>query len=127
MTPYNVNPERFWEFLDRLLESARVVIDRPAGSAHPRYPKVVYPLDYGYLAGTTGGDGRELDLWRGSLPEPVLDAVVCTVDLVKHDAEVKLLLGCNGEEKRVVMAFHNNSEFMAAMLLERLWGREGSG
>jgi len=56
--------ERFWRHLDVLVAEAEVVIDRPAGSAHPRYPNFIYPLDYGYVRGTTavdagaGVDGR---------------------------------------------------------------------
>jgi len=29
-----------------VLES-EIVIDRPKGSHHPRYPEIVYPVDYG--------------------------------------------------------------------------------
>jgi inorganic pyrophosphatase len=109
----------FWAHLDSLLQSAELVIDRPRGSTHPRYPSIVYPLDYGYLAGTSGGDGQGIDVWRGSLAAGKLDAVVCTVDIVKRDVEVKLLLGCTAEEKATACAFHNDSEYMAAILVER--------
>ena len=43
----------FWSHLDRLVESCGLVIDRPKGTAHPRYPDLIYPVDYGYLDGTT--------------------------------------------------------------------------
>ena len=109
----------FWAYLDSLIQSAELVIDRPKGSSHPRYPSLVYPVDYGYLEGTSGGDGKELDVWRGSLTEERLDAVVCTVDLLKRDVEVKLLLGCTENEKTTICDFHNDSEYMAAVLLRR--------
>ncbi len=105
--------------LDSLVQSAELVIDRPKGSTHPRYPSIVYPLDYGYLKGVASSDGADLDVWRGSLAEGRLDAVVCTVDLVKRDAEVKLLLGCTESEKAAIYDFHNDGEFMAAVLLRR--------
>ena len=89
----------FWTYLDELLESAEVVIDRPKGSPNPRYPSLVYPLDYGYLKGTSGSDGSEVDVWRGTRTPARLDAVVCTVDALKRDVEVKLLVGCPAEEK----------------------------
>ena len=98
--------ESFWTHLDALLRSSELVIDRPRGSAHPRSPAVLYPLDYGYLKGTAGGDGEGIDVWRGSLPSAHLDAVVCTVDLDKRDAEIKLLLGCTATEKQAICAFH---------------------
>jgi len=108
----------FWTHLEALVASSEIVIDRPSGSSHPRYPSIVYPLDYGYLEGTSGGDGNEIDVWRGSLPEGRLDAVVCTVDVMKRDAEVKLLLGCSPTDKRAVLKFHN-TKYMSAMLVER--------
>ena len=43
----------FWERLDALLAQSRIVIDRPRGSHHPRFPQIVYEIDYGYLDGTT--------------------------------------------------------------------------
>ncbi len=111
--------EQFWTYLDALIRSAELVVDRPKGSPHPRFPSIAYPLDYGYLKGTLSGDGKELDVWRGSLVEGRLDAVVCTVDLLKKDVEVKLLLGCTEGETDAICAFHNGSEHMAAILLRR--------
>ncbi|MEA3225552.1 MAG: inorganic pyrophosphatase [Planctomycetota bacterium] len=108
----------FWTHLEALVASSEIVLDRPKGSSHPRYPSIVYPLDYGYLKGTSGGDGNEMDVWRGSLPEGRLDAVVCTVDVLKRDAEVKLLIGCSPTDKHTVLEFHS-AEHGSAMLVER--------
>jgi predicted acetyltransferase len=47
----------FWQALDKLVSDSEIVIDRPKGSAHPRYPEFIYPLEYGYLKGTTAMDG----------------------------------------------------------------------
>jgi inorganic pyrophosphatase len=112
--------ESFWEYLDTIIQSAELIIDRPRGTPHPRYPLRIYPLDYGYLAGTSGGDAQGVDVWRGSLAEGQLDAVVCTVDILKRDVEVKLLIGCTAEEKATVRSFHDDGECMAAMLVERV-------
>ena len=56
----------FWNDLDALVRAGRVVIDRPAGSAHPRDARHIYPFDYGYLDGTTSTDGGGVDVWIGS-------------------------------------------------------------
>jgi inorganic pyrophosphatase len=117
----------FWTQLDALIESTEIVIDRPSGSAHPRYPAFVYPLDYGYLQGTKAGDGQEIDVWRGSAAERRLDAIVCTVDLHKRDVEVKLLIGCTENEQAAICQFHNAGNSMAAILLGREQMRKGSG
>jgi inorganic pyrophosphatase len=108
----------FWRKLDRLVANCTLKIDRPAGSAHPRYPSLIYPFDYGYLEGTVSADGSGLDVWIGSLPDRALTAVLCTVDLDKRDAELKILLGCTPEEARQIAAIHNAGS-QAAILIER--------
>ncbi len=109
----------FWLRLDEFVSSHRLVIDRPRGASHPRYPSLVYPLDYGYLEGTSGGDGAGIDVWRGSLVPARLVAVACTVDSRKRDAELKLLLGCTPEEMGIVERFHNECYDMSGVLVRR--------
>jgi inorganic pyrophosphatase len=109
----------FWQLLDRLVATSRIVIDRPKGSAHPRYPDLIYPVDYGYLADTTAPDGNEIDVYRGSLPDATVGAVVCTVDERKRDSEVKVLLGCTAEDTRIILARHNTGGMQRALLVER--------
>ena len=108
----------FWNALDRLAADSRLVIDRPQGSAHPRYPDFIYPFDYGYLEDTTAMDGGGIDVWVGSLPERQVNAVICTVDLVKRDAEIKLLLGCTPLEAQTILQVHND-QGQAGLLIER--------
>jgi len=109
----------FWTRFDRLLASNEIVIDRPKGTTHPRYPEVVYPLDYGYLKGTSSSDGNEIDVWRGSMTAFQLVAVVCTVDTLKGDAEVKLLVGCTDDEIETVDTFHNENDYMSGIVVMR--------
>ena len=108
----------FWHKLDLLVANCTIRIDRPAGSVHPRYPSFIYPLDYGYLEGTGSADGSGLDVWIGSLPGRAVTAILCTVDLDKRDAELKILLGCTPEESRQIAAVHNAGS-QAAILVER--------
>ena len=107
----------FWEYLDRLVAASRLVIDRPRESRHPRYPDLIYPVDYGYLEGTTTVDGGGLDVWVGALPEKSLTALVLTVDLHKRDIEVKLLLGCSEAEQQTILDFHNDGLMCAVKVL----------
>lgn len=62
--------------------SSEIVIDRPRGSVHPKYPDFIYRVDYGYLKNTTSMDGAGIDIWVGS-GERKIDAIICTVDLMK--------------------------------------------
>ncbi len=115
----DASPRAFWAALDELLAGARLVIDRPKGSVHPRYPAMVYPLDYGYLEGTQSIDGGGVDVWRGSQEKVGIIAVICTVDLVKRDTETKLLIDCDEAEISTVLSFHNESADMKGALLRR--------
>ena len=108
----------FWAAIDRLVADHAVVIDRPQGQPHPRYTDIIYPLDYGYLDGTTGGDGDGIDVWLGSGNRNAVTSVICTVDLYKKDAEIKVLLGCSVVETQTILDFLQSNE-IACMLMER--------
>ena len=109
----------FWQRLDELLASKNIVIDRPKGSRHPRFSEIVYELDYGYLDGTSSNDGEGVDVWLGSDVERALDAVICTVDLDRGDAEMKLMVGCSEEEKAYIEDFYNSWPKMGAQIIRR--------
>lgn len=108
-------PADLWETFNRLLQRSHLVIDRPRGKAHPRYPSLIYPLDYGYLEGTRAGDGAGIDVWVGSIPGHPLTGILCTYDMHKHDAEIKLVVGCTPEEVEIILAF--NDDFMRYLFI----------
>lgn len=107
----------FWQVLDRLVATSKLIVDRPRGSAHPRHPIFRYPMDYGYLQGTRSPDRDGIDVWIGSLA-PTVTGIIVTADLEKRDAEFKLLLGCTDEETQLALAVHNWGT-QAGLLLER--------
>ncbi len=109
----------FWKAIDTLVSSGRIVIDRPKGSVHPRFPNIKYEVDYGYIENTSSMDGGGIDVWLGSLAAKQVNAIICTVDLMKKDTEIKLLIGCTEEEITTVYEFHNDSEFMKGILIRR--------
>lgn len=108
----------FWQALDDLVDSSEIIVDRPKGTVHPKYPDLIYPVDYGYLKGTSSMDGSGIDVWIGS-GDKKIDAVVCTVDLIKRDSEIKILIGCTEGEKNIIYRTHNNSKFMRGVLIRR--------
>ena len=112
------NPE-FWKMLDYLVQDSELVIDRPKGSAHPRYPDFIYPLDYGYLKNTASMDGDGIDVWVGSMGERQIDAVMCIVDQAKRDSEIKILIGCTEEENEMLYRTHNETEYMKGIMIRR--------
>lgn len=42
-----------------------------------------------------------------------------TVDLLKCDSEIKLLIGLSDKEKAIALNFHNDSEYMNGILISR--------
>lgn len=110
--------DEFWNAIDELVNRSEVVIDRPKGTAHPKYPSFIYRVDYGYLKGTSSMDGAGIDVWVGS-GEAKVDAIMVTVDLMKKDSEIKILIGCTEEEKEIVYQTHNETEFMKGILIRR--------
>ncbi len=111
-----LDSQNFWDLLDRLVEKCELVIDRPRSTAHPHYPNLIYPLDYGYLADTRTIDGGGIDVWLGSLGDRSLNALAITVDLDKRDAEIKIMLGCTPAEQHIIMDFLNGYSIRAALL-----------
>ena len=112
-----ISSSRFWSAVDRLVATSRPVIDRPKGSAHPKVVEAVYPIDYGYLEGTTAGDGAGIDVWIGSMRPAVVTGVVCTIDSNKRDAEIKFLLGCTPDEAIEIVTFLNKGSMAAVLIL----------
>ena len=112
------NPD-FWKKLDALISSCKIVVDRPKGARHPRYPEIVYEVDYGYLEGTSSMDGGGIDLYLGSLPEKRLDGIIVIVDMVKKDSEIKLLLGVSEAELDWIMEWCNGTELMKGLYIPR--------
>ena len=108
----------FWTLADELVARSEIVIDRPRGSRHPAWPERVYPLPYGHLSGTNAGDGAGIDLWRDNLPESRVTGAIVTIDLLKGDAEIKLLVGCTEIEAAEALAMHNHRA-QAGLLLRR--------
>ncbi len=58
----------YWDYLGELVNTSQIIIDRPKGSIHHRYGGSPYPVDYGYLQGTTAMDSAGwtsgLGLWE---------------------------------------------------------------
>ena len=60
------NNIEFWNAIDELVNNSEIIIDRPKGTSHPKYPDFIYRVDYGYLKDTTSMDGAGIDVWVGS-------------------------------------------------------------
>lgn len=115
---FDINHD-FWNAIDSLIAGERIVINRPKGTSHPRFPNIRYKVDYGYIENTSSMDGSGIDVWRGSMENNAANAIICTVDLMKKDSEIKILVGCTEEEIKIIYYFHNDTEFMKGILIRR--------
>ena len=110
----------FWNAIDKIVSESKIVIDRPKGTAHPRFPDFVYRVDYGYLENTSSMDGGGIDVWVGTDERKQVDAIMCIVDLMKRDSEIKILIGCTENEKEFIYQTHNETDYMKGILIRRL-------
>lgn len=67
-------------------------------------------------------DREGIDIWAGSDPTAGIDAILCTVDLLKRDSEIKILLDCTEEEKKLIYKAHNDTSCMKGILIRRTAG-----
>lgn len=75
-----------------------VTVDRPLGSVHPEHPGLVYPINYGFVAGTVAGDGEPLDAYVLGVDAPVETATGRVVAVIERydDVEDKLVVAAAG-------------------------------
>ena len=73
-------------------------IDRPMGSAHPRHPDMIYPINYGYVDGVIAGDGAEQDVYVFGPSKPIrsFTGVVTAVLHRLNDCEDKWIVNTGG-------------------------------
>lgn len=98
-----------------------ITVDRPLGSSHPEYPDMVYPVNYGYLAGVPGGDGEDQDIYLLGIQEPVevYTAKVIAVICRKDDREDKLVAAPEGlvfTEREIRQAVHFQERYFHSKL-----------
>jgi inorganic pyrophosphatase len=75
---------------------------------------MIYPLDYGYIPGTVGGDDAEVDVFVGS-GATGLTAALLTYDQSKGDHELKLLWNATAAEIAAAYAFLNRGAMRAVL------------
>ncbi len=106
----------FWKSLQILVTSNKFIVDRPKGTVHPRYPEYIYPLDYGYIENSKSGDGDEIDAWKGSLAVNKITGLVVAFDALKKDSEIKILIGCSSQDKKVILNSHRRGDMVAILV-----------
>jgi inorganic pyrophosphatase len=67
-----------WRRWEQLINDRGIVIDRPRGTAHPLYPDMIYPCDYGHLPDTRAPDGEDVDIFVGPAPAGLVGLIALT-------------------------------------------------
>lgn len=100
------------DYADVLGRPVHCVMDRPLGSRHPRYPDMLYPVNYGCVPGVMAGDGAEQDVYvlGPTVPLETFDGVVIAVIHRFDDCEDKWVVAAPGarytaDEIRAAVAF----------------------
>lgn len=93
-----------------------MTIDRPAHTAHPSYPTIIYPLDYGYVNNTMASDDEPVDCFVGTA-DTGLVGLIATTDYRQRDREVKLLWNCSPPDIYMAHGFINYDRTLLEGLL----------
>ena len=82
-------------------QTIKLKVDRPLGAKHSeKYPKHIYPLNYGYVPNTISGDGKELDVYLLGVFEPVEEYEGKCIAIIHriNDNDDKLIIAPEGKE-----------------------------
>ncbi len=102
-------------------KTVTVTVDRPLGSRHPKHPDIVYPVNYGFIAGIFAPDGEEQDAYILGVTEPVssftgkIIAVVHRLDDVE-DKWVVAPAGFRFTEEVIRQALHFQEQYFRAVI-----------
>lgn len=81
-------------------KTVKGIIDRPLGSRHPRYPDLIYPVNYGYVEGIFAPDGEEQDVYvlGSDRPLETFEGKVIAVYHRFNDVEDKWIVSLDGRD-----------------------------
>ena len=99
-------------------------VDRPLGSAHPGYPDLIYPINYGYVDGILAADGEEQDVYLFGADEPLktFEGKVIAVYHRTNDNEDKWIVSLDGREytdEEIMEAIFFQEQYFEGVLLRQ--------
>lgn len=93
-----------------------IKIDRPMGTAHPKHPDIIYPINYGYVPGLIAPDGEEQDAYVLGVDEPLTEFTGRLIAVIHRfdDVEEKWVLAPEGmsfTKKQIVELTHFQEQY----------------
>jgi inorganic pyrophosphatase len=113
------NNAYFWQKIDTLFLSSKLVITRRKNDIHPKFPNLIYPTDYGYLKETISTSGDGVTVYAGSGSRNTVTALAVAVDILQKELDVKVLAGCTEDETLDVLHFLNQTDYQKTVLIRR--------
>ena len=103
-------------------KSVKGTVDRPLGSAHPNYPDMIYPINYGYVDGVIAGDGEEQDVYIFGTDKPIktFEGKVIAVYHRTNDNEDKWIVSIDGnnyKDEEILETIHFQEQYYRGKLL----------
>ncbi len=113
------NNAYFWQKIDTLFLSGKLVITKEKGDVHDRFSNLVYPVRYGHLADTISSGPEGVSVYLGSGSDTQITGLAVAADILMKELDVKILLGCSEEETESVLRFLNQTDYQKTVLIRR--------
>nr|WP_066541872.1 inorganic diphosphatase [Acutalibacter muris] len=86
------------------------------GTAHPKHPDIIYPINYGYVPGLIAPDGEEQDAYVLGVDEPLTEFTGRLIAVIHRfdDVEEKWVLAPEGRsftKKQIVELTHFQEQY----------------
>ena len=106
---------------DIIGKKVHVIVDRPAGSYHPRNHEIFYPINYGYIEDIIAGDGSGQDVYIIGQDNPLetFDGIVIAVYHRTNDVEDKWIVaeeGTDFSDEEIMKKTHFVEQFFEGYL-----------
>lgn len=115
----NNKKQGFWGLLDRLIKQNKIVIYRSKDSKYSKFTDTESKIEYGYVEDGKSFNGKAVDVFLGSLRERRVTGILCDMDVMSKSLGIKILIGCNKEEKKKIVKFVNDSNYTKSILVNR--------
>ncbi len=97
-------------------------IDRQLGSSHPRYPNMIYPVNYGYVEDVWAEDGEKQDVYLLGIDIPVKEFTGRVIAIYQRidDVEDKWIVSYDGDDipdEQILRQIHFQEQYFRGKLL----------